>query len=372
MRGPPFRQTRNCMFFLMSEDIQKPGIENIAPRYFNTGIPGLGSLLPLGDKQADGERSLLDESCGRLKYYSEGGLRIVAHGPPGCGKTLLALQMAFSACAQDQFRVIYLSKDTPGKILWDRIKTDFNLFGWSTEENQPGANGGKKSGETILWKIDVKLNKPDAPKPQGFSVCFLDEMQRKWLERGSESDQRAFLEELPSSFIAFGDFRDMSRDAVSFERYTMMDSFFDSLAYLQPKLKPILSALGEKYKRVAEPDKAVETGKPAEVASPPTALEKNKPEAQAQFFVVVDSMSPSALEQNINLASYADSSASGGKSDASQWPKPVSLFVMESAELPTEVGVVFPPDVQIQLAIRDEAHDVRTRTIQLLKTRLPS
>ena len=85
--------------------------------WFSPQISGMEHLLPSSD------------NSGSFRYFEQSGLNMVVYGPPGSGKTLLALQCAVAAYLTDGMYVIYLTKDTPGAVLRKRVKEEFASFG---------------------------------------------------------------------------------------------------------------------------------------------------------------------------------------------------------------------------------------------------
>ncbi|MBI5355823.1 MAG: AAA family ATPase [Candidatus Aenigmarchaeota archaeon] len=75
---------------------------------FKTGIDGLDKLIPTGIPR---------------------GSSILVEGGPGCGKTLLCLQMAMSACRRSE-KVLFMSFEEPETKLREHMRE----FGWDVDE----------------------------------------------------------------------------------------------------------------------------------------------------------------------------------------------------------------------------------------------
>ncbi len=78
-----------------------------------------------------GYEHVFHEDGGKIVYYPSDGLHIVIHGPPGAGKTLLALQMATGAAFDGRKNVLYLTRDTSPSALLRQAVNKFDLFGMS-------------------------------------------------------------------------------------------------------------------------------------------------------------------------------------------------------------------------------------------------
>jgi len=137
----------------------------------------------------------------------------------------------------------------------------------------------------------------------------------------------------------------------AFDRYATGDSIFQGLARLCPRLRPVFDWLDD-GRRVP----CGKTGGSDSNAAHKTWLEN--------VFVVCDSLPPSILEECLRLQSERPVEMHG---DGAR--RPVTLFVMESVEMPDAMTTSFPPDVQLRLGVREEIEGKRTRTIQLLKSR---
>ncbi len=132
--------------------------------------------------------------------------------------------------------------------------------------------------------------------------------------------------------------------AGQFDRYAASTSIYNGLARLSPRLRPILELLEEK----------ASTG------------EEGYESWRENFLVVCDSLPLHILEECIR------SQAEGPIAVYGQGKVPIraiTLFAMESREMPDPMAASFPPDVQIKLGFRNELHSKRTRTIQILKSR---
>jgi RecA/RadA recombinase len=261
-----------------------------------------------------------------FQYYPDTGLSIVIYGPPGSGKTILALQMALRA-SQDK-RVIYFTKDTAARTLQARITGEFKYFGL------PGN----------------QINK--------VQFHFLDEMQSHLLPKpdSSDADEKVMREtekELTDlaarkSFFAFSNFDQMSVNPWTLDHYMRVRSVYSGLSHLEPDLKYILDQIEGATTKV---------------------YPQNSRSKEPELVVVCDALSAAHMEESVRLqgASYAEAHA--GTSECKKIARPIMIYVLECSELSKSISAAFPPDVEIRMGIRVEKHGIRTRTIQFLKTR---
>ncbi len=222
-------------------------------RYFNPRIPGLETLLLQAGPERDHDE-VKDKQKGFL-YYPESGLTIVVYGPPGVGKTILALQMAMAAALEGK-RVIYLTKDTPARVLCQRISTSFHNFGHglieATKKSSPGEpfieyhidSSHKGTENQISPRIPLEA------KIRTLTFSFLNEIAtgRRFPERERlrkrKRLQDVFRDE-ENCFFAFANFTEVPAGTGGADRYLRTRSVYYALGHLQPDLKPLFLALGE-------------------------------------------------------------------------------------------------------------------------------
>lgn len=338
--------------------------------WFDPRIPGLDELLP-----PQGENG---EHKGFL-YYRHSGLTTVAYGPPGVGKTILALQMAVAAAAQGR-TVIYLTKDTPPEVLAERVLAPFRFFElWKPDPGAPTTT----ARHPWLWLYRGKPGHAFSTRPalKALAVVSLDGLAAEIAEVSRRVQQEPVVTTQPAAehwaesvlakglaeaatgnprcgVLAFAKFTESVASLATMDRYLSPASPMDALGHFQPGLRPVLETL--QYWRFVAP--ASEGG-----------ADRMRDRG---LFIVCDSLTPDRLGDQLHLQHLT-----GAKQDldprlepgrghrGSDSPAPLLLFVLESPHLPEDMGVAFPPDVQIRLGLRDEAHGVRTRTLQLVKTR---
>jgi IstB-like ATP binding protein. len=303
--------------------------------YFDPRIQGIYSLLAQ-DEVAPVPRG--------FRYYRESGLNIVAHGSSGVGKTILALQMAMAA-RKAGYHVLYFTKDTPATVLIKRIaqvfgvsKGDFFLLRPSEPSSASAADANPPAGESQA--AEWRPSEPPAASA-GDDVPSLKEVTEKDL---STKEPPLWMEK---GFLAFADFNDLSGISSWTDRYQNTSSPFDALGYLQPELRPLFDRLQEAESRVGE--------------------KKRQQELDYKgLFVVCDSLRPEIVEEHLR---YQPQIRMANPGTNSRLDPGIFLFVMEGAEIPQTLSVAFPPDVHIRMAFRDERHGIRSRILQLRKTR---
>ncbi len=311
-------------------------------RYFNPRIPGLEAMLC--------QEQAIDDSGQEqgFRFERSHGLNIVIYGPPGVGKTILALQMAAAAAFAGK-KVLYFSKDTSSEVLYRRLYRPFRFFledrDWS-DECLRETHGVGKEGKAIrsrylprhgaspgqVTKPEVQFSflggvlrgqdghkDPSLPSQEGTDT-FSEDFKRAWNARSR-------------GLIGFADFTDAAFAVDKVDRYSLARSPYQAMGCLLPEFYPLFSKLDGSTTR--------------------------------DFLVVIDALSPAVLEEQLRMQAFFDSDQSSGGGQE----RPVFVYVMESAELPESSSVAFPPDVQIRLGIRKETHGVRTRTLQFVKTR---
>lgn len=284
--------------------------------YFDPKIQGLYSLLALDEVDDQPDRGFM--------YYRESGLNIVVYGPSGVGKTILALQMAVAA-RDAGYHVLYFTKDTPGSVLAIRLMEVFRFFG-STAKDKDRCFLFRSPG------VDKPFSIPDAPYCQVLT------------EKQIVDDGRPLP--IDEGFLAFADFDAMGGVSSWADRYQNTSSPFDAIGHLQPSLRSLFDKLQEAEENASK-----------------------KPSYRG-LFVVCDSLRPEIIEEHLRYQPQFRPADSGQASPSGQ-PQGagVFLFVMEGAEMPPTLTVAYPPDIQIRMAFRDEHHGIRSRVLQLMKTR---
>ena len=201
---------------------------------FNPRIPGLKALL----KQK--------QPWGKFKYFSNTGLNIVVHGPPGTGKTILALQTAVAAAVFNSRRVFYLTKDTPGRELYNHLRDSFDFFGGG----EAAADISSNDDGTITHNLsfDESRTQRKTTSQRKITFVFLNELQESALHDKKDdlpSLQKSIdaLDKYESCFI-FIDFKDAPIGAASVDRFSATRSVFQALEHLQPELRPSFYCLG--------------------------------------------------------------------------------------------------------------------------------
>lgn len=308
------------------------------PMYFDPQIPGLECLL----YQAG--------NCGEdrgFAYYPRGGLNIVIYGPPGIGKTVMALQMAVAAAfpkpGKDREqrppeaggrKVIYLTKDTSAGVLMRRLEDSFGFF---------AGEGAQGRGDMAGFS------------DRCFSLHELSTGLEKWRVQGRRADDGTTgpcplkpLEE--GGCLIFGDFSANASVASCIDRYATTDSVFHALGQLAPAYCGVFDAMCHQL---------TENGEPKESIS----------DWGSHLLVVCDSLSPEMLEEHLHVQEAYGQRLLHDDPKARVGGQPIFVFIMESTELPRSISVAFPPDVQIRLGVRDEGQGFSTSVMQLLKTR---
>lgn len=279
--------------------------------FFDPKIEGLYSLLAKDEVERGDDRG--------FEYYQESGLNIVAYGPSGVGKTILALQMAVAA-KEAKYHVLYFTKDTPAIVLIRRIEEVFGFFRADPPDEKASASDGKNLSEDSIF-----LFSPTEEKTE----------ENLTLVKSAINSGNGFL--------AFADFNEMGGVSSWADRYQNTSSPFDALGHLQPNLRSLFDKLQAMENAVAN---------------------------SKGLFVVCDSLRPEIVEEHLRYQPLFRSARPGNEGSNNQKLGPgVFLFIMEGAEMPQSLSVAFPPDVQIRMAFRDEHHGIRSRILQLMKTR---
>lgn len=312
---------------------------------FELGIPGFERILCGGYKG--------------LQYYREDGLNIVLHGPAGSGKTLFALQTAISAISQGM-NVIFLSKDTEPVALRDRMVKVFNCFSQLRGNVEIGPDAPERQAVYREYAFSIKDEKRKIQRKEWRSV-ILDRLAegligvsraRSGCAAGiacrSVDEVIEYIENKKGSeekrFLAFGGLGLL--EAGEFDRYASNESIYEGLSRLCPRLRPIFETLERKILE---------------------AKGGSWNPWRERFLVVCDSLPVNVLEECLRAQSEGPSRVS-----PTQGKRPIraiTLYVMESTEMPDPMMAAFPPDVQIKLGFREEAYGKKTRVIQLLKAR---
>jgi len=346
-------------------------------QYFKTGIPGLRSILC--DKEG-------------FAYYHSRGLNIVLFGPAGSGKTIFALQCAMGAIAEGK-HVVFLTKDTSPITLLQRLNKTFKCFGLikspcpqqssvsCSPQNVPQEaknitpttvlHNVKESEKTINWTESISLIPNDisscifTARLDGeetvlkWRVVLLDllaermESQKVVVENPKEG-QRSIVEVIEAEpvvpIMAFGSLGLLN--AGEFDRYAANESIFEGLARLCPRLRPVFEAFSVKTK---------------DVKANAAVWDRWRND----LFVVCDSLPLSVLEDCLRSQTEGPAAAVPQKRPGSSHSatRALTLFAMESAEMPDPMTAAFPPDIQIKLGFREEPYGMKTRTIQVLKAR---
>ena len=362
--------------------------------YFDPGIPGLDGIVPAtlqGDEKHEG-----------FSYYPNKGLNIVLHGPAGSGKSHLALQCAMGAIKQKK-HVIFLSKDTGPEVFLERLNSVFHCFDMfksiaDAEKKSvlkaatPKKVKDKPVAGPVFWSADAQLvpppkefsqiiiaQDPDNGKPVfKWRVVLLDRLAKDFEENKLTEDEIvAELKENPNiPVMAFGSLGLL--EAGEFDRYATNESIFEGLSRLCPYLRPIFEKMGEEISRSAKKDasKEAEQANASQPLEPTEDLPASGSEDcwskwRQDFLVVCDSLPVSILEDCLRAQTEGPSSTAATWHGASNplSVRAITLFVMESSDMPNSMTASFPPDIQIKLGFRDELHGKRTRTIQVLKAR---
>ncbi len=345
---------------------------------FCPGIPGLEGILGGASGQ------------GGFAYYPDEGLNIVLHGAAGSGKTLFALQCAMGAIRQGK-NVIFLTKDTSPETLLRRLNEDFRCFDMF-EEPEDRTPWIRPSGaeKEVFWSPTATL----VPDPESsiivrvrrcieglkegrWRVALLDKLAER-LERGETILELPENTQLPPGKThALQRLEDYPKvpslvlgslgllEAGEFDRYAANDSIYDGLSRLCPRLRPLFEKIGANASM-----KAKNTGAPDEIAES-KRLEDAYTGWRKGFLVVCDSLPVAVLEDCLRAQTEGPAALTGRHaSDPDKHPiRPLTLFAMESGEMPEPMTAAFPPDVQIKLGFREELHSKKTRTIQVLKSR---
>jgi hypothetical protein len=247
------------------------------------------------------------------------------------------------------WKVIYLTKGTRGRVLHDQLKMAFNFF-QAGQEVEPITMHCKSSD----WVFGYAPNDMSEGQRQIKVLLLnklLEEVEKEAIEKQIKGDLKDILKQKLKAidngdFLAFADFSDVPFALRGLDRYIMTDSAHKAIALLQPRLMPVFYEL----------------------------LEGNH--EQDKLLVVCDSLSAEVLGEHLPIQSHqgldAEEERGGVKScegEKLSHRPPVLLFVLESSELPESMNVAFPPDFHIRLGVREEAHRIRTKTFQLVKTR---
>jgi len=239
-----------------------------------------------------------------------------------------------------------VAEGKPDDFQWLRPKLSRRLQGMLDQDGR----GKKLRGETeVLLATELSLLVgagdlvvPGMPMPEAVQHrrgAFLLSSNRERVEaKLRRSGIRIQTDQTTRRVMAFGGLGLM--ESGSFDRYATSDSVFDGLGRLCPRLRPIFDWLDEESAR-------------------------DEPWSR-EVMVICDSLPTHILEECLRVQSEGPVAV---HSAASHRSRPITLFVMESSEMPDPMTASFPPDVQIKLGMREEVEGKRTRTIQVLKSR---
>lgn len=352
---------------------ERNNMETDGNRYgwFDPKIRGLNALLAQKRGSAAGEEA-------GFRFERTNGLNMAVCGPAGVGKTILAMQMAVAAAGfgqpkpaaaatgaaaapaapaptgspgagqdQDRWKVVYFTKDTPPRVQLDQMKK-FQLF---QEKGFPAQQGELEKTPVAApsWAPAVTLGEGGNAERAVFVLLddLMDELSHKDTSKAeaAETQFRKIWKE-QAGLIALASFTEVPVGMAKLDRYAIASTPYEALGYFQPGLRPVFDII----KQVGQ-----DQG-------------KKRGADRTNLFVVCDSLSPRTLEHHLKARAHFARSRPDREA-GKEALGPIFLFVMESSELPEAMAVSFPPDMQIALRIRPEAHGVNTRTIRLVKTR---
>jgi KaiC/GvpD/RAD55 family RecA-like ATPase len=294
--------------------------------YFDPQVEGLSALL----LQAK------DAPEAGFVYHSASELNIVICGPPGVGKTILAMQIATAAAAAKPpantrpWKVVYLTKDIPPRVLFKRM----GAFEFFQRQMMRVANENSCNPAIHPW---VQNGEPN------IDFCFLEELLPPTSEERAINTFVSNWTSKEQGLLAIARFSEAPVGASRMDRYAIAKSVYEAIGYIQPELRPVFELLKD---------------------SPPAGDTIATVERE-QILVVCDSLSPRTLEYHLKAQHHFSKLSP----DSKPQPNLIFLFVLDSASVPESMAATFPPDVKIILNIRNEAHGVNTRSIRLAKTR---
>lgn len=315
-----------------------------------------------------------------FSFTKADGLNLVLTGRAGAGKSIFALQMAFTARlreTKERFNALYLTKDTPPQTLIRYVVSEFALFmpdrmpQTSPEDplekirlippfegNVAAVPDEKKRlmeltlFESCVWRpTEPPSQSRDPKKPDDGppTIIFLDHlitnafslfgaspvMAGDVIDRVLEGQKVGNDQSIRFPALAVADLNLASRPPAEFPRNAFDGPLLMILWHLCPGLKRAFEAI-DQCDRWTE-----------------------------NLMVVVDSLPLPLLEQCLRFQAERPR----GPEPEGQSSHPFSVYISEVPEVPQEIQASYPPDVQIRLDVEQRNHSTQIKTLQVQKAR---
>lgn len=294
-----------------------------------------------------------------FKYAKKEGLNVVLTGRAGTGKSILALQMAFTGRIKEtgtSLNALYLTKDMSPETLvsyvvskfrlFDRLKEDpavlehvldeIDFIDLTKEEYSKVPRTRATLVRSCMW--DANALKKDGIPGRLSTIVFLDQLVANaytlFQEKAAE-EIRGVLAEIELPVFAAADLNLAATAPAEFSRNMFDGPLLTVLWHLCPNLRRAFDEIS------------------------------NRPEWSENLLVVVDSLSLPLLEQCLRFQAERPR----GQDSSRVSHHPFSVYIAEVPDVPQNIETSYPPDVQIRLDAESRDPAVEIKTLQVQKAR---